>query len=109
MLLFNLVLKLSPNTFWKIEFWCEEIKKLNVCKKKKKMLLEPAAKVPVSRGNSSPRSPSTDSDIVLFVYVLQKLYVDSLVPLLCISKVSKILNEKNIIIIIKKKRITILT
>lgn len=67
------------------------------------MLLEPAAKVPVSRGNSSPRSPSTDSDIVLFVYVLQKLYVDSLVPLLCISKVSKILNEKNVIIIIIKK------
>lgn len=50
--------------------------------------------VPVSRSGPAPWSPRAHSDVVLFVDVLQKLHIYSLVPPLSISKVAKILNQK---------------
>lgn len=53
--------------------------------------------IPKSRCGSAPRSPRAHSDIVLLVDILQKLDIDSLVSLLGISKVAKILSQKQVI------------
>jgi len=50
--------------------------------------------IPESRCGSAPRSPRADPDIVLLIDVLQKLDIDSLVSPLGISKVAKVLREK---------------
>lgn len=51
--------------------------------------------VPESRCGSAPGSPRADSDVVLFVDVLQKLDIDPLVAPLGISKVAEILSQKH--------------
>lgn len=50
---------------------------------------------PESRCGSAPRSPGTDSDIVLLVDVFQELHVDPLVTSFGISKVAEILRNKH--------------
>lgn len=53
--------------------------------------------IPEGRCCSAPRSPRADPYVVLLVHILQKFDINSLVSLLGITKVSKILSQKQVI------------